>query len=387
MNLYSLGPRLSELAAATNYASAVTDAMRVLENSSVHQTINVFKERDALMSASLKPLAEIQRASDSLAHSPLIEEMRRASKVRAELEAHFRQPDFGELRQLVAGFQNSPLAASLGGPSTDLQRAMEQMATPWVDVRDAMRSIGGLAELQGISLALGSLAGFDDGLAAALRADLGDWRDPISWRPEIINDLGLRARFYTDIGFNHNLTAFPPAAFHEGLVVTGVRGRRPPLVALYGTPVPLLDNEKQETEFERTATAYDWLHRLESQLRGFIDGQMTGAFGANWPKHRLPNGMHEQWKEKERKAQATGAPERPLIAYADFTDYTLVICRVDNWRKVFAAFFGRPESVRESFQRLYPIRVDTMHARHITQDDELLLYVEAHRLMRMIRGQ
>src|SRR5687768_8923575 len=49
-------------------------------------------------------------------------------------------------------------------------------------------------------------------------------------------------------------------------------------------------------------------------------------------------------------------------------------------------FFGRPESVRESFQRLYPIRLDTMHARPITQDDELLLYVETRRLVKILLG-
>ena len=74
----------------------------------------------------------------------------------------------------------------------------------------------------------------------------------------------------------------------------------------------------------------------------------------------------------------------PLIAYADFTDYVLVICKADNWREVFEGHFDRPESVRESFQRLHPIRLDTMHARPIGQDDELLLYVEVKRLVRVV---
>ena len=74
----------------------------------------------------------------------------------------------------------------------------------------------------------------------------------------------------------------------------------------------------------------------------------------------------------------------PLLAYADFTDYELIICRADNWREVFSQTFKRPESVRESFQRLYPIRICTMHARPITQDDELFLYVELRRLIGVI---
>ncbi len=47
-------------------------------------------------------------------------------------------------------------------------------------------------------------------------------------------------------------------------------------------------------------------------------------------------------------------------------------------------FFVRTESVRESLQRLYLIRLDTMHARPITQDDEWLLYVETRRLVNLI---
>lgn len=64
--------------------------------------------------------------------------------------------------------------------------------------------------------------------------------------------------------------------------------------------------------------------------------------------------------------------------------YERVICKKDNWREVFGGFFDRPENVRESFQRIYPIRVDAMHARPITQDDELLLYVETRRLVKII---
>lgn len=75
-----------------------------------------------------------------------------------------------------------------------------------------------------------------------------------------------------------------------------------------------------------------------------------------------------------------------MIAYADFTDYVRVICKRDNWN-IFKPFFDREENVRESFQRLYPVRLDTMHARPITQDDELLLYIETRRLSKVIIGK
>ena len=58
-----------------------------------------------------------------------------------------------------------------------------------------------------------------------------------------------------------------------------------------------------------------------------------------------------------------------------------------NWRNVFAPFFDRQDSVCESFQRLYLVRLDTMHARPITQDDKMLLHVETRRLVKVMIGK
>jgi len=51
---------------------------------------------------------------------------------------------------------------------------------------------------------------------------------------------------------------------------------------------------------------------------------------------------------------------------------------------VFKAIFRRKESVRESWQRLYPIRLSTMHACLISQDDELYLAAEVKRILMAI---
>ena len=120
-------------------------------------------------------------------------------------------------------------------------------------------------------------------------------------------------------------------------------------------------------------------------MRQFIDAVMTQTFGPEWPRNRLPKGMYDSWEAK-REATGTERPACAAIAYADFTDYIRVITRKDNWRELFERHFKRVEDVRESFQRLYPIRRDTMRARPISQDDELLLYVEVKRIMRAIEG-
>ena len=114
---------------------------------------------------------------------------------------------------------------------------------------------------------------------------------------------------------------------------------------------------------------------------------MTAAVGKNWIKRRVSSQMRQKWCDKRKKAVASGDPERPLIVYADFTDYETIIVRKDNWKEVFQSMFQRKTLVQESFQRLYPIRVCTMHSRIITQDDELYLHAETQRLLRAIGSE
>jgi hypothetical protein len=213
---------------------------------------------------------------------------------------------------------------------------------------------------------------------------LGDWRDPITWPVAVFDDLTARSELYAGLGFNAELTDLPAPAFRETVTIARLRREPPPLVRAYGAPVAQAESDDEEIALVRTNEAHDWLLRLETQLRRFIDRHMTQAYGPEWPKGRLPNRLYEKWAEKKRQAEDAGGRAWPLVAYADFTDYVPVICRADNWREIFARYFRRPESVRETFQRLYPIRLDTMHARPITQDDELLLYVETRRLIKVI---
>jgi hypothetical protein len=363
--------------------------MRSFERSGVREAIESFTRQQDAMQDLLKPMEDIARAQTLFANSPLLCELNQTHELVAAFQSQYRLPALADIGTIAAEFKTSSVSKALASFVEDtsmLQRAMEQMATPWLHVQEAIRSVTAFAELQGIGRALVSFGGFEKELTVALRTGLGDWRDPIAWKSEVLLDLERRADFYADLGFNHDLTALPAPAFAESLDISGLRLERPTLVALYGQPVPHSDDVVDEDDLDRASNAYEWLHRLETQLRRFIDRRMTDAFGLDWPRHRLPNGMHDQWQDKKRKASEAASADRPVIAYADFTDYPLIICRGDNWREIFQPFFRRPENVRESFQRLHPIRLDTMHSRPITQDDELLLYVEARRLMKIILG-
>ena len=135
---------------------------------------------------------------------------------------------------------------------------------------------------------------------------------------------------------------------------------------------------------ETSKQAYARLQRLETHLRRFIDEKMTSAFGEDWPRHRLQNNLDEQWVEKKQKAAQEGRKPLPLVYYAAFPDYERVILKRDNYRQVFSKYFCRTGDIRESLRRLYPIRLDIMHSRPITQEDQILLYVEVQRVFNVI---
>ena len=343
--------------AAMRAARPLADAMRAIEeNSGIKQVMESIRHHEVALRAALGPFEDLRRDGVLYADSPWGREMELARQAITTYEAQFRLPEMTEAARLIAEFRTSRLSEPLlryAGQVSSLQHAMESMRTPWLNAQEAMRSVAGFAELQGIGRALMNMPSFGDNLASALRIDLGDWRDTITWRPEILTDLAERSDFYVSLGFDRTLTDFPAPAFQQSLDIAGSGVSRQRW--LTGTGFQYRKPTRMYEEgLARTNTAHNWLLRLEMQLRRFIDDRMTRTFGANWPKGRLPNGLHEKWREKKRKAEQVGGKERPLIAYADFTDYEQVICRGDNWRDIFAAFFGRPESVRESLQRLYP---------------------------------
>jgi hypothetical protein len=383
-----LAQHVESLTLAARFCSPATETIRVLDESlGVRRLMERISCQDQLLRAVAGPIEELRQAGLFNSESPLRREMERASQLLADYEGRFRLPEINEASRLVEQLRASPVAETLkryAEEASGIQRAIEAMRSPWLNVDDALRSIGGFAELQGIGHALSVMPAFGERLTEALRIDLGDWQDAISWPEPIFTDLIARGDFYLERGFDPALTDFPGPAFRESLDLAGLRCAPPPLVPRYNPPIPRSDDEEEEEGLIRTNTAHDWLQRLESQLRRFIDQAMTTAFGADWARHRLPNGLCEKWQEKKHQAEEHGGSEWPLICYADFTDYELVICKRDNWRELFAPFFGRPESVRESLQRLYPIRICTMHSRPITHDDELLLYVEAQRLWKVI---
>lgn len=261
-----------------------------------------------------------------------------------------------------------------------LTSAMAELTTPWLRVGHELQSVQGFAALYGLGQHVTDPGRvFSEETTAALREQLGDWREAITMPVDIL-ELPVRTRHYEAHGFNPLLTDFPQPAFRQVLKIAQLDADPPDVILVRKYRIPAA-SDQEDAGFRRTNWAHDLLQRFETHLRRFIDAQMQQVFGESWMRHQLDADTRKRWTEKRQIALDHGEPTRGLIEFADFTDYERVLRRGDNWKRVFAAFFGSSESVGESLRRLYPIRLATMHARPISQDDEVLLHVEVKRIL------
>jgi len=368
----------------------LTDIERALGgNNALARLAEDMSQHNKLLSATYGPMYELRR-SGAFGGLAEIREQRAAMKQLqdqlAETALRFRLPEIDQATALMESYLASDapeLVKQLHDQQDYIQRAINAMRIPWLNVEHQMRSASALAALQSIGFALQNIPTFDDRLTELLRVGLGDWQDHIDIPQAVFEDPLSRSAFYQERGFDPALTAFPTEAFERSLDLAGLRSEVPKIIDAYDYE-EVTEHNEQEIAFARTNAAHDRLQRFESQLRKFIDEQMRKAIGDQWIKRRLPGDIHKRWVEKREKARAAGEADHPLIAYADFSDYLTIIVQKNNWNEVFVPFFSRQTSVQESFQRLYPIRICTMHARMITQEDELYLYVETTRVLKAI---
>lgn len=360
-----------------------------------------FHQRDlisqsAAMAKSIYHDMDLMRESarQSLIHSvtipaSMIADFKKQQEVSDLLRNHesmFRFPQALEVARLIDTEQLGAVAKFAQQHArfvNDQKMALKAITTPWLLKIDATRSVTAFLELQAIGTALKGMKGFDPALTMALRQDFGDWRDKITFPEVVFTDPVARTDFYEDRGFNSALTDFPEAAFHQSLDIAGLDDTYIDL-ELFGSIIPRSADPEVEAGLKRTNICHDRIQRFERMLRNFINEKMTEQYGPKWPKKRLPPNLYEKWVSKQQSAESNGEVIT-IIDAADFTDYELIICRQDNWREVFEHTFKRTESIRESLQRLHPIRIAAMHSRIVTKEDELFLVAEIVRLVRVIK--
>ena len=338
---------------------------------------------DSVTRAAYGPIFDIGRVQlDEFSRSALgmTQEWMRVN----EFLHNFRVPTFAEYEDPLRRHLDAYNATSRNLNvqfADELQRWMQNISTPWLHIGNEMQSVQGIVGLYGIGSALRDLSPYSLDLTDLLRLDLGDWRE-VTLPEDVEDDPVERSSFYEDLGFNIDLTAFPNETFEQLITEADVRT---PDVSLLEDYYPASTAEEiEEQGFERTNRAHDLLMRFETHVREFISERMEDEIGQNWVRQRIPGNMRAEWEEKQRRDPNQSKQALPLIAYADFADYVDIICRNDNWNDLFQLTFQRKQSIQESFVRLFPIRLAAMHARIITQDDELYLHVETKRILKAI---
>jgi hypothetical protein len=127
--------------------------------------------------------------------------------------------------------------------------------------------------------------------------------------------------------------------------------------------------------------AYRLLHCFEVRLREVISGLMASRFGPDWMRTRVSSKIVALWEEKRTVAERKGFAISDLLDYADFSDYLGIIVQRSNWREVFQPIFGNQKDTEVSFERLQPLRIETMHSRRLSCADAVVLATEVHRLL------
>lgn len=294
----------------------------------------------------------------------------------ARYQQLFRLPAASELGALAHIAMTSDLTQMVMGTEGKLKSYLEAMKSPWLQIENASASALGLSELVSIGRGIDLYSPYDENFVRTLRSELGDWRDISIPATEILRNPITRSEFYVAHGLNANLTDFTPPAFHDGLRIARLRSDE--------DAKDVEDVDIEEQELRRAMEAFALLRRFEIALRRFVEEVMEKEFGSKWKKQQLPGGMLAQWEDKKAKDSKAGPSDLPVIDYADFSDYRMIIEKGDNWERVFKHFFNRKHDVVESFNRLHVIRITTMHARLITNDDELLIRVETKRVLTAI---
>ncbi|BAS27231.1 CBS domain-containing protein [Limnochorda pilosa] len=135
------------------------------------------------------------------------------------------------------------------------------------------------------------------------------------------------------------------------------------------------------------------LDELEDELRAFLAERLSQA-GDDWWEQRVPAGIRNRCEARHRDAldhlpEALAADERaaPLLEYASFGDYLVIILDNRNWAEFFRPVFRSREWVMRRFTDLQELRNRVAHNRDLDPERADLLDVYAADFLSAIRSE
>ena len=110
------------------------------------------------------------------------------------------------------------------------------------------------------------------------------------------------------------------------------------------------------------------LDDFEQCLRGFVKHQMGKGFGGEWWKTNVPESIATECNKRLRKEQSNRFPILPAsepIDYTNMGELKDVICRRDNFTKVFKPYFGNTGTIDSKLSELIAFRNPAAHNRSV----------------------
>ncbi|MGI0087734.1 MAG: Swt1 family HEPN domain-containing protein [Nitrosotalea sp.] len=134
------------------------------------------------------------------------------------------------------------------------------------------------------------------------------------------------------------------------------------------------------SEIQNILSDYEYLKELENTLRRFIQNKLEKNT-SNWWRERIPEDVRVN-AENRKSNNEIKWPWHPAsnlhpIHFVDFTDYSKVISRKDNWEQVFKPIIGGESSILATkLRELEPIRNSISHSRPLSdiESEKLKLY-------------
>lgn len=302
-------------------------------------------------------------------------------KMHTLLARDYLLPVSGEIPGILGIAQSVGNIQQASGRFAALSEMFASINKPWLDIKSPAYSIAGITTLSNIATKLDTHVPFGKTIPALLRENVGDWRKDISLPVNFTQSNATRQQFYEKVGVDHTIAAFPEASYGQILEVTKL-GKL--TIDLREFPEPNLEALNLDQSLKENNDVYRRLLVFEIWIRKVIDEAVTKKFGANWYKQNMPADIYQNCNDRKQKWETTWSKKHTgsLMDFADFPDYQTLVMKRDFWREVFKPMLGnaRQEDIKESFQRLMPIRIEVAHARPIDNVAACLAIMEIGRL-------
>ncbi len=134
------------------------------------------------------------------------------------------------------------------------------------------------------------------------------------------------------------------------------------------------------SEIRNVLPDYEYLKGLENVLRVFIQNKLA-KITSNWWKERIPEDVRVNAENRKASNESRwpwhSTSDLHPIYFVDFTDYSKIISRKDNWEQVFKPVLGGESSILAiKLRELEPIRNSLSHSRSLSESEseKLKLY-------------